>query len=173
MRLALLRAPLPGWRMRLAHWAGAGLDHTVWSHGEIVFSDRVTGSSWARGGVRLRRTPDEHYGADIWDYFTLPDRLEAPAREWFTEHSGAPYDLLGPARFALGIVRQRSDRYYCHEAIAEALGLPDSWRWTGGLFVAIGPKLWPGEFHRVLAPWQAPWPSVLLKSGDVFNPADW
>lgn len=163
MRLALLRAPLPGWRMALAHKVGAALDHTQWSHGEIVFSDRITGSAWLDGGVALRRMPDAHYEADRWDYFDLPDGLEPAARRWFADNSGKPYDVLGPARFALGILSQTADRWYCHEATAEALGLPDSWRWTGGMFVAMGPRLWPGEFKRVPAPWYTPPPSQFMR----------
>lgn len=176
MRLAVLRAPLPGRRMRLAHAAGSALDHGPYSHGEIVFSDRMTGSAWLDGGVQLRRMPAGHYEADIWDYWTLPDALEPPARRWFIDHAGEPYDVLGPARFALGVVRQNSERWYCHEATAEALGLPDSWRWTGGLFVALGPLLWPGEFKRVPAPWYTPPPVHMARcsiAGDMADQPAW
>lgn len=148
MRLALLRAPLPGWRKSLAHKLGSALDHGPYSHGELIFSDRMTGSSWMASGVQLRRMPAGHYEADRWDYFELPDRLEERARQWFEDKAGTPYDMLGPARFAIGIVRQDADRWYCHEAIAESLGLATSWRCTGGWFVAYGPDLWPGEFKR-------------------------
>lgn len=171
MRLALLRAPLPGWRMALAHKAGAALDHTQWSHGELIFGDRITGSAWLDGGVQLRGMPPEHYAADIWDFFELPDHLEPAARRWFADNAGAGYDVLGPARFAIGVVRQTADRWYCHEAIAEALALPDSWRWTGGLFVSLGPQLWPGEFKRVGGPWPTrlpnEWPTELVRCTDA------
>lgn len=167
MRLALLRAPLP--KMKLAHKLGSMLDHGPYSHGELVFSDHVTGSSWLKGGVQLRKMPDAHYIADIWDYYSLPDSLEPAARQWFITNKGKPYDVLGPVRFAIGIVNQSVDRYYCHEATAEALSLPDPWRWTGGLFVAMGPKLWPTEFKRVPAPWFTPLPSVFLRCSDPPN----
>lgn len=163
MRLALLRAPLPGWRYALAHKLGSALDHGPYSHGELVFSDKMTGSAWARGGVQLRRLPDSHYAADIWDFYSLPDRLEPTARRWFAENAGAGYDPIGCVRFAIGIVRQNADRWYCHEAIAESLGLADSWRKTGGAFVADGPKWWPGEFKRVGGPWPTPLPREIVR----------
>lgn len=163
MRLALLRAPLPGWRYRLAHWAGKSLDHGPYSHGEIIFSDKTVGSAWLDGGVQVRQMPPEHYDADIWDFFSLPDEMEAQARAWFEAHAGEPYDLIGPARFALGILRQRSERWYCHEAIAESLGLADSWRYTGGLLLAVGPRIWPGSFKRVGGPYPLEWPKKVLR----------
>ena len=163
VRLALLRAPLPGRHTALAHRVGAALDHTCWSHGEIVFADRTTGSSWSRGGVALRKFDESRYAADIWDYYELPDSLEADARQWFVDHAGQPYDVLGPARFALGVLRQTEDRWYCHEATAEALGLPDSWRWTGGLFVSLGPVMWPRDFRKVPAPWYVPPPTTIVR----------
>lgn len=162
LRLALLRAPLPGWRMRLAHKAGSMLDHGPYSHGELVFSDHITGSSWADTGVSLRDMPGR-YEPDIWNYWTLPDELEADSRRWFADNQGALYDPFGCVRFAIGVVRQTADRWYCHEAIAESLGLRDSWRFTGGLFVSQGPRLWPGEFKRVPAPWYTPLPVEILR----------
>ena len=163
MRLALLRAPLPGWHTRIAHRAGAALDHTDWSHGEIIFKDRYTGSSWARTGVDLLKFDERRYAEDIWDFYELPDRLEDDVRQWFRDHRFEPYDVLGPARFALGVLRQTENRWFCHEAIAEALGLPDSWRWTGGLFVSMLPLIWPQEFRKVPAPWYTPPPSVMMR----------
>ncbi len=149
--------------MAAAHAAGSALDHGPYSHGELIFSDRMTGSSWAKGGVAVRQYPEARYRTGAWDFYSLPDNLEPAARKWFVDHAGEKYDMLGPARFAIGIVRQTANRWYCHEATAEALGLPDSWRWTGGMFVALGPILWRGSFRRVPGPWQDPWPSVIVR----------
>lgn len=164
MRLALLRRPLPGWRMALAHKLGAALDHSPYSHGELVFSDRITGSSWLRGGVQLRRMPAGHYDdGDRWDFFTLPDNLEPAARRWFADHSGMPYDIWGPVRFGVGFVPEDERGMYCHEAIAAALGLREPWRYTGGLLLAQARDRWP-EVGRVLGPWYVcPWASTMAR----------
>jgi hypothetical protein len=157
MRLALLRAPLPGWRMALAHRLGAALDHSPYSHGELVFSDRVTGSSWLRGGVQLRTMPDGHYDRARWDFFTIPDAArEQRAREWFEANQHLPYDVWGPVRFGVGFVPQDARGMYCHEAIAASLGLSEPWRYTGGLLLALARDHW--NTMRVLGPWYTPPP---------------
>ncbi len=156
MRLALLKAPLPGFRSRWGHWLGAKLDNSDYSHGELVFSDKVTGSSWLRGGVQMRTMPDGYYAPGLWDFFTLPDRMEPGARRWFIENRHRPYDVWGCVRFGCGFVPQDERGMYCHEAIAAALGLARPWNYTGGRLRDIAYDHW--NTMPVLGPWYTPPP---------------
>ena len=46
--------------------------------------------------------------------------------EWFWRHRGDHYDWMGVLRFALPFLRQRPGKWFCSEAVAEALGMADS-----------------------------------------------
>lgn len=156
MRLALLRSALPGPGYRIAHALGKRLDHSPYSHGELVFSDRLIGSSWVRGGVAIRRPSSDHFERGEWDFFTLPDAKEPAARAWFAANSHLPYDIWGPVRFGVGFVSEDARGMYCHEAIAASLGLTEPWRYTGGLLLGVARDHW--NTMRVLGPWYVPPP---------------
>lgn len=144
MRLALLKRPLgPGIKFKAAHALGSRLDRSPYSHGELVFTDHVSGSSWLRGGVQLRQQTEHYYDPSKWDFWSLPWRLEAPAREWFeANHLKIRYDTLGCVRFAIGFVDHDKAGMYCHEAIGTAVGLIDPWRNAGGGILAQARKHW-------------------------------
>lgn len=102
------------------------VDRGPYSHCELLFSDGLSASaSYADGGVRFKPIA---YSAEHWDFVELPDRLEAPARSWFTQHNGEPYDLLGNLRFIFWMVREAPTGYFCSEAVAAALGIKEPWR---------------------------------------------
>lgn len=108
-----------------------------YSHVEIVFSDGVcASSSFMDGGVRFKTVV---FDPALWDFVDLPPTLEPVAREWFTKHSGAAYDLWGNLHFLLGPVQGGKDNWFCSEAVAESLGLADSWRYDPAtLFSVLG-----------------------------------
>ncbi|MDO4226845.1 hypothetical protein [Neisseria sp.] len=58
---------------------------------------------------------------------------EARVRKWFTERTGCHYDLPGSFGVVFRVFPQSAARYFCSEAAAAALGLPEAWR--------IGPNL--------------------------------
>lgn len=133
MRLALLKAPLPGLRHQLAHRLGTAIDHSQYSHSNLVFSGGKSGSAWADGGVQIREV---EYDPALWDFYTLPSALEPKAHAWFSWNTGAGYDRFGVLRFGLSLLQQSPGRYFCHEAIAAALGWSDAWRYGPGLLLA-------------------------------------
>lgn len=126
MRLALYKATRPGLQgiySRVVRWVDGG----PYSHCEIQFSDGMSASSsFIDGGVRFKRID---YKPEHWDFLDLPEYLEAQARAWFEQHEGARYDLVGNLRFVAWFVPHSKSRWFCSEAVAAALGMPDPWRY--------------------------------------------
>lgn len=124
-RAAFYRATRPGMQGIYSRVVRL-VDRGPYSHGEIVFSDGMSGSaSYIDKGVRLKRIDfdDEH-----WDFIKLPSHLEKDARTWFEEHAGAPYDLSGNLRFVFWMVRADDKGWFCNEAMGAALGHLEPWR---------------------------------------------
>jgi hypothetical protein len=141
MHLASYKGPANGLLHRLTHWLITHLKPKTWfpyvpadySHNELVFSIQdnwaeCASSSSRDGGVRFKQI-DLFSGR--WDVKPLPqysDADELVARFWFVSHEGDKYDYLGVAAFIKTIsffVRGCLDRWFCSEAIAAALGLPN------------------------------------------------
>jgi hypothetical protein len=117
------RPGLAGLYNRLGRW----LDHGPYSHAELIFGNGMSGSaSFMDHGVRIKYIG---YTSGDWDFVTLPDWMEYAAQSWFIDHRGARYDLMGNLNAAFGFVPHSRDKWFCSEAIAEALGLRDSWRY--------------------------------------------
>lgn len=101
-----------------------------YSHCELIFSNgQAASASFIDGGVRFK---DIDFDPDKWDFITLPDSLEAAARNWFVKHQGEKYDLLGNLHFVIGAVGDDKDKWFCSEAMAAALGIADAWRFNPG-----------------------------------------
>ena len=126
-RIAFYKGTRPGvagWYNRLGRW----LDHGPYSHCELIFSDGMSGSaSYMDHGVRIKYIG--YTSVDCWDFVEIPAQYELAARVWFIEHHGEAYDLMGNINAALGFVPHSGDKWFCSEAIAEALGLNESWRY--------------------------------------------
>ena len=105
-----------------------------YSHVELIFSGNTMGSSsYMDGGVRLkaaRPTPGK------WVLVDLDPALEPAARAWFDRHDGQPYDLLGHLHFIASPIRLGQDAWFCSEAVAAALGLPEPWRYDPALLAS-------------------------------------
>lgn len=125
MQIAFYKGTRPGLQglySRLTRW----VDRGPYSHCELIFRDGMSGSaSFIDGGVRLKLID---YSSDHWDFVDLPDHLEDAARQWFNEHSGAGYDLLGNLRFIFFMARESKKDWFCNEAVAAALGFIEPWR---------------------------------------------
>ena len=116
------RKGLQGLYSRLTRWVDSG----PYSHCEIIFNDGLSASSsFIDGGVRFKQID---YKEDNWDFVELPDYLESQAREWFEEHEGDKYDVLGNLRFVLFFVKPSKNKHYCNEAVSDSLGFKESWR---------------------------------------------
>jgi len=123
MKLALYTATRPGLAgiyNRLVRLIDGG----PFSHCELIFSDGMCASaSFIDGGVRYKEmTPDPAK----WEVRDLPsDFDEAAARAWFDAHLGAGYDIAGNLRFVFRWWPHSKTKWFCSEAIAAALGLPE------------------------------------------------
>lgn len=125
MKSAFYRGTRPGLQglySRAVRW----IDRGPYSHCELVFSDGMCGSaSYIDGGVRLKRID---FDPAHWDFLDLPDELEGYARDWFECNAGAPYDLMGNARFVLPWLNDSGAGWFCSEAMAAALKIKEPWR---------------------------------------------
>ena len=117
------RPGLAGLYNRLVRW----WEHGKYSHCELIFSDGISASSsYMDGGVRFEVI---WFNPERWDFIEVPDYLEQAARGWFTAHEGRSYDLLGNIHFLLGFIPDARDKWFCSEAVAEALGMVEAWRY--------------------------------------------
>jgi hypothetical protein len=97
-----------------------------YSHAEIVFSDGMSASaSFMDHGVRFKAID---YNVKNWDFLIIDDKFEAKAREWFKEHEGQAYDLIGNVHFLFPFVGDNRHKWSCAESVAAALDMPDPWR---------------------------------------------
>lgn len=111
---------------RLVRW----WTRSPYSHVELVMSTgRAWSASFEDGGVRSKLID---FDPAKWDVVDLPTALEPAALAWFTAHRGAKYDVLGNLQFVLAPFPQTRERWFCSEAVAAALGIPEPWRYDPG-----------------------------------------
>lgn len=126
------RPGLPGIYNRLVQvWT-----RSPYSHCELIFSNGSAASaSYMDGGVRFKRID---FNPDHWDFVDLPFHLEIPARDWFMDHQGQPYDIMGNIHFVLSPIGHSKKKWFCSEAMAAALGFINPERFDPGtLFSAL------------------------------------
>lgn len=140
MKVALYKGTRPGLQgiyNRLTRW----IDRGKYSHCELVFSDGVSASaSYIDGGVRFKVID---YNPENWDFIEIPKYLEGRARWWFREHNGDPYDVLGNLRFAIGFARDSEGAWFCSEAVMEALGFIEPYRYGPNGMAAVLNRFFP------------------------------
>lgn len=158
MRLALLKAPLPGLKHQLAHRLGTAIDQSKHSHSNIVFSNGLSGSAWAGEGVQIKVV---EYDLDLWTFYTLPRELEPQVHACFMLHRGAPYDRCGVLRFGISILPESPGKFFCHEITATAFGWRDAHRYGPGLLEARCID----QFGSVLC--DGPWPTSTIVHPEV------
>lgn len=101
-----------------------------YSHCEIVIGTNQHGistcasSSFLDGGVRVKLMA---LNPDHWDVINVGGSAET-AIAWLAAHEEQGYDYLGVAGFIARALGQDKQRWFCSEAVAEMLGMPDSWR---------------------------------------------
>jgi hypothetical protein len=116
------RPGLAGIYNRLIRW----WDNGKYSHCELIFSDgRAASASYLDGGVRFKQID---FRPERWDFILLPDYMEDQARQWFIDHEGDKYDLIGNLRFALDFLPDNKNKWFCSEALAAAIGISEPWR---------------------------------------------
>jgi len=111
-----------------------------YSHVELIFFDggpgagsQAASSSYMDGGVRFKWI---EFDPALWDFVDLPEQLALPALAWFDKHEGDGYDLLGNVHFVLAPVGDDKCKWFCSEAVAAALGMPDPARFDPGTLYA-------------------------------------
>jgi hypothetical protein len=106
-----------------------------YSHAELVFpSGWSASSSYMDGGVRLKMID---FDPALWDFVDVPPAFEKAAFQWFLDHRGAKYDLLGDLHFVIAPVEGGKDKWFCSESIAAALGLPEPWRYDPATLFSV------------------------------------
>ena len=139
------RPGLAGIYNRLVRW----WTKSPYSHVELIFYDGVkcagglaASASNMDGGVRTKVID---FDLARWDFIELPDELAERAWQWFRDHDGAPYDLVGNLQFVLAPVPHSQTRWFCSEAVAAALGIPDPWRYSPGTLASALTLLQPAS----------------------------
>lgn len=133
MKAAFYKAKGHSYNWLVRKWEGG-----PYSHVELVFADgRAASSSYRDKGVRFK---DITFTDENWDFIEIPIHLELEARKWFQDHEHCKYDLIGQLRFIISPIKFGNDDndWWCSEAVAAALGMPDPWRYgPNGLYDAL------------------------------------
>lgn len=124
MKLASYKGTRPGlaglFNRAVRWWLGGKYSHT-----ELVFSDGVSASSsWLDGGVRYRLIT---FDPAKWDLIEI-DGDEQAARQWFKDHGGDSFDIVGLFGFVWRRSTHNRARWFCSESVAASLGFPDPYR---------------------------------------------
>lgn len=135
MRVAFYKgthAGLPGVYNRLVSW----WTRSPYSHVELLLLETTTpgrsyaaSASYMDGGVRFKVID---FDPDLWHFVDLPGQLGKAAWDWFGAHEGQAYDLLGNLHFVLAPVGDDKRKWFCSEAVAAALGMPNPERFDPG-----------------------------------------
>jgi len=122
-------AGLPGIYNRLVRW----WTRSPYSHVELLFHDgkEAASSSYMDGGVRFKAID---FDPELWDFVDVPATAEwaVSAYLWFIDHHGQAYDLLGNMHFVLSAIGDDKRKWFCSEAVAAALGMPNPERFDPG-----------------------------------------
>lgn len=110
---------------RLTSWWLRG----PYSHCELIIEGLQSGvvcasSSFMDGGVRVKviKLDPEH-----WDVIEVAGDVEL-ACQWLNDHAGEGYDTLGLIGFIARVIKQDKRRWFCSEAVAAMLQIPEPWR---------------------------------------------
>lgn len=129
------RPGIPGLYNRLVRAQDCG----PYSHVEMRFSNGWSASSsFEDKGVRYKWID---YDDSNWDYIDLPKDWEKRARQWFDDHRGEKYDVMGNVHLAIGFFNEERNRKFCSEAIGAALGVDEAWRLTPNTLCVVIERL--------------------------------
>lgn len=110
-----------------------------YTHAELVFSDGLVGSAWfdepgLKNGVHLQKA--KGYDPKLWEL--VPIRGDEPqARNWFEEHVGQDYSLIGAIGNVIRPLRGSERKFFCSQTVAAALGWKDPWRFDPNLLHCV------------------------------------
>ena len=122
MQIAFYKGPAKGLTNKLGRLLVCLGTLSRYSHCELVIQGVCYSASARDGGVRGKVID---LASGHWDVVDVPGD-EAAALAWFRQHEGERYDWMGVLRFVAPFLRQRPGKWFCSEAVAEALGVADS-----------------------------------------------
>ena len=129
---------------------GRVLDHGPYSHSELILSNGLSVSaSMPDGGVRGKQIA--YSKCDRWDFLPIPDfggEIEAGVIDWYAQHIGKPYDILGNVRFVTNFVGHSEGKWFCSESNMAALGFSESWRYGPSGMACVLRDFFKTEFIR-------------------------
>ena len=99
-----------------------------YSHVELVIGNESWSASAREGIVRPKIM---WHDPEKWDVIEIKG-AEPYALHWFLQHAGQKYDWAGVFRFILPLLPNSRNRWFCSEAVAAALGLPEPELFTPG-----------------------------------------
>lgn len=154
MKLAFYKGPVTSpfaSKKNFKHWLSHAAiklgTKSIYSHVELVIDDVCWSSSAVDGGVR-RKVINLNSGK--WDVIEIPHSVpyESTAYSWFHKNETKPYDWLGVCRFFLPFLKEKPDAYFCSEAVASALCLSKSEKYTPQSLY-----LWVRSTHGIFPLW--------------------
>ncbi len=95
-----------------------------YSHVELVINGVCYSSSMQDGGVRKKQIDLDN--SQNWDVFQLNGFDQQAAYNWFEANLGKGYDYIGLVHFVFPSVYHNENRFFCSEAIAKSLGIPEA-----------------------------------------------
>lgn len=120
---------------RLARYVDAG----IYSHTELILPDiGSASSSFMDGGVRVKQIGYSSVGD--WDFLPIPDygdTLRNRALNWYCQHEGQKYDVMGNLRFGSNLFSHDKEKWFCSESNAEALGFIQGFRYGPNGLLAL------------------------------------
>lgn len=128
-KAAFYKGTRPGFQ-GLYSRAVRGWEKGNYSHCELIFNNgRSASSSYTDGGVRFKQI---EYDPEHWDFIDLPQELHDVAYHWFINAAidGIKYDLRANFHFVFGPISEDRNKRFCSEAMMEALGFSEAWRFT-------------------------------------------
>ena len=119
MKLVMYKGPAKSLRHKIAHWAIRIWTRSEYSHCELWVDGICYSSSPRDHGVRGKII---NIYSGHWDVFDIAGDSEY-AKKWFHDRFGRKYDWAGVGRFVLPWLPNVKDRWFCSEAVAQALQL--------------------------------------------------
>jgi len=121
--------PRNDWRHTVSHYAIRLWTWSRWSHAELVIDGLSYSSSSRDGGVRGTVID---LASGRWDVIDIELDAEqgVQALSWFLVNWGDRYDWAGVWRFVIPLLPQSTNRWFCFEAIAAALGMAGAHKLT-------------------------------------------
>lgn len=113
---------------------------SIYSHCELVIDGVCYSASAREGKVRAKTM---HLDPARWDVLALDGAADqALALAWFLAHDGQRYDWAGVARFVLPFLPHGRMCWFCSEACAAAMGLPQPHQYApGGLHKHVAARM--------------------------------